>query len=168
MKAKIRFSILLFTSLLMMRCGSSTENKGPATDSTASKPIGKDTTATPIESETPLDQNPSLKAEMDRLHEEWKSVPNPLIAKLSTVEMGDYFHLIFEDASGKALDFGNGDNDLGDLVLYDEKEMTANPKMLGKSFSITWEWKRASFYCCEGEMNSVTAKVPTITKIEAR
>jgi hypothetical protein len=102
---------------------------------------------------------------MDRLHEDWKAVPNPLVAKLTTVEMGDYFHLIFEDGSGKAYDFGDGDNNLGDLKLYDENEMTANPKMIGKSFTITWDWKVSSFYCCEGEMNAVKAKVPSITRL---
>ena len=92
------------------------------------------------------------------------------LAKVSSYEgnyFGDYHHIEFEDANGKRYDFGFGNNNFGDILLYfDDEQMNDNPKYLGKSFKIFWEWKISSFPCCSGEYESVEAYLPSITKLK--
>ena len=99
--------------------------------------------------------------------EEWKQVPNPFVATYEGINFGDYEHMIFKDAEGKSYDFGDGNNDFGDIeLLSDIVERIDNPKYLGKSFSVYWEWRASTFYCCSGDYESVQAFIPSIVKLE--
>lgn len=99
--------------------------------------------------------------------EAWKGVNNPLIATYIGNEFGDYHHIEFEDDNGKIYDFGFGNNDYGNIELYfDDKQLTDNPKYLGKIFKINWEWKISSFPCCSGEHQAAEAYLPSIVKLE--
>ena len=60
----------------------------------------------------------------------------------------------------------DGDNDFGEYELYDTIMIEDNPKYLGKTFEVEWEFKPSTFLCCEGEMNLVTAEVPTIINLK--
>jgi hypothetical protein len=102
---------------------------------------------------------------LDELKEEWKTVPNPIFAVYQGCEMGDYFHLIFEGDNEISYDFGNGKNELGEFNLY-SNDFENNSDFIGKKFKITWSWIKSNFYCCYGEMNSVSAPVPSITLLE--
>ncbi len=125
-----------------------------------------DSLPTSLATETPAKHSPGVQVHLDQLKEEWSAVPNPLVAKFAGSEFGDYFHLTFEDAQGRMYDFGDGKNNLGQMVLYDA-DFISNPAHVGKEFRISWDWKKSSFYCCEGEMNTVEAQVPSIVGIEA-
>lgn len=97
--------------------------------------------------------------------EDMKNVKNPFVATYKGCDMGDYFHLIFEDSAGKSYDFGFGNNQFGDYVLCNN-DITDNPKYLGKSFVIYWNWEISKFPCCDGENDWVEAYMPSITKLE--
>ncbi len=118
-----------------------------------------------LATDTPTEYSPGVQAHLNQLKDEWSAVPNPLVAKFTGSEFGDYFHLTFEDAQGQTYDFGDGKNNLGQMALYDA-EFTSNNAYVGKEFRIRWDWKKSSFYCCEGEMNTVEAPVPSIVGIE--
>lgn len=108
-----------------------------------------------------------LKQNIEYEREAWKNVPNPFVAKYVGNEFGDYFHLNFEDANGNSYDFGFGNNDFGDIVLYyEDDELSDNPAFLGKQFNIYWEWRISSFPCCSGDYEMAEAFLPSIIRLE--
>ncbi len=98
--------------------------------------------------------------------EQMKDLKSPFVAKFTTVEIMDYFHLNFETVDGRTIDFGNGENNLGEYVLYSAPDFVENPKYTGKTFLVYWNWEIATFPCCSGSYNILKAYVPTITKLE--
>lgn len=99
--------------------------------------------------------------------EDWDGVKNPFVATYEGNDFGDYHHIEFEDANEKRYDFGFGNNDYGDILLfYDDDQLSDNPKYLGKSFMVYWDWKASSFPCCSGDYELVEAYSPSITKLE--
>jgi hypothetical protein len=108
----------------------------------------------------------ALRLSIEYEREQWKNVKNPFVASYRGCDLGDYFHLNFEDANGKNYDFGFGNNNYGKYLLYDKTDYNDNPKYLGKSFNIYWNWKITSFPCCDGEYDMVKAYLPSITKLE--
>jgi hypothetical protein len=98
--------------------------------------------------------------------EQVKNLKSPFLAKFTTVEIHDYFHLNFETENGQTLDCGDGENNLGEYVLYSAPDYIENPKYAGKTFLVYWNWEIATFQCCSGSYNTVKAYVPTITKLE--
>lgn len=109
----------------------------------------------------------SVRSTIENEIEQWKNVENPFTATYKGCDMGDYFHLIFEDQYGKTFDFGFGNNHFGEYDLC-SKDITDNPKYLGKSFVIYWNWEISSFPCCDGEYDLVEAYMPSITKLELK
>ena len=107
--------------------------------------------------------NPGLKRYLQYLQTEWDTTPQPLNATFRGFSMGDYPHLVFEDKEGVSYDFGDGANELGDYT--DDFLIEADAKWIGKSFKVFWQWKRSSFYCCEGEMQVVETWIPSITQL---
>jgi hypothetical protein len=107
-----------------------------------------------------------LKMQIKQEREHWENVQNPLIAVYKGNDFGDYHHINFEDANGKNYDFGFGNNDYGDLVLFDEEQLDDNPEYLGQSFLLFWEWKIATFPCCSGDYEVAEAYLPSIVKLE--
>ncbi len=105
---------------------------------------------------------------IDYLREEWKEVPNPLMVRYRGSEMGDYYHLWFEDENGKRYDFGDGNNDFGDLQsFFEDHNFVYDPENPNDPlYQLSWNWKVASFPCCSGEFELVEAYIPSITKIE--
>lgn len=99
--------------------------------------------------------------------QQWKNVKSPFVATYTGCDMGDYFHLNFEDSTGKAYDFGFGNNQFGAYALFD-KDLIDNPKYIGKSFVICWNWEISSFPCCDGEYDLVEAYMPSITGLELK
>ncbi len=81
-------------------------------------------------------------------------------------EMGDYFHLLFKDANGNDLDFGNAKNNLSEIKLYDEETFQANPDYLHKTFELTLDSVLTEYNCCNGTMDLVKNRIPTIIKIK--
>jgi hypothetical protein len=117
--------------------------------------------------------NQELWSSIDWQLEQVKGLKSPFVAKFTTVEIGDYFHLNFETedpstGSGQArvIDFGDGENNLGEYVLYSPPDFVENPMYAGKTFLVYWNWEIAAFQCCSGSYNIVKAYVPTITKLE--
>lgn len=161
MKMKLLPGLCLLFAALLSGCGGKSETQENKTDSAAVK----GDSANQKKADGPEEQSPQLKAHLERLHEEWKEVPLNLKLRFVNAEMGDYFHLVFEDEKGRSLDFGDGANNLAGVELYNEA-FEPNPAMIGKTFIVTWEWKEAPFMCCEGEMESVRASVPSITQIK--
>ncbi|MBK7573623.1 MAG: hypothetical protein IPI10_19255 [Bacteroidetes bacterium] len=98
--------------------------------------------------------------------EEWKDVKSPIVATYKGCDVGDYFHLNFEDVNGKTYDFGFGDNNLGEFVLCNEPQFETNHKYLNRTFRIYWNWKITKFPCCDGDYEIVEAYIPSITKLE--
>jgi len=96
----------------------------------------------------------------------WKDISNPLIVKYTGMEWGDYFHIIFEDINGTEYDFGFGNNNYGDYILYDDETYFDNPKFLNQTFKLYWEWKLSVFPCCNGEYKQVEGYKPSIIKME--
>jgi len=107
-----------------------------------------------------------LKASIKHEIEVWKNADNPLTATYKGNYIGDYLHIEFEDNNQKIYDFGFGNNDLGNIELYNNKHFDHNPKYLGKTFKIFWEWKISSFPCCSGEYEIAEAYLPSIVKLE--
>lgn len=107
-----------------------------------------------------------LHSMLEYTREEWKNVQSPFKAVYTGCDIGDYFHLNFEDAQGKSYDFGFGNNNYGDILLFDTVAYESNRKYVGRSFRIHWTWKISKFPCCEGEYDNVEAYYPSITKLE--
>lgn len=152
MKKHLKFLFFLMLSVCSIACQSREKPK------MAQEPAKPDKSL--------AEYSPSVQTHLNQLKEEWSAVPNPLVARFTGAELVDYFHLTFEDAQGRTYDFGNGENRLGEMRLYGEN-FISNPEQVGKVFRIDWDWKKSSFYCCEGEMNTVEAPVPSIIAIEA-
>lgn len=108
----------------------------------------------------------SLSNLIDHTRQEWKNVQSPFTAVYTGCDIGDYFHLNFEDAQGKSYDFGFGNNNYGDILLFDTVAYESNRKYVGRSFRIHWTWKISKFPCCDGEYDNVEAYYPSITKLE--
>lgn len=108
----------------------------------------------------------SLRRLIKNEKEAWSQVESPFVATYLGCDFGDYFHLNFEDGNGTIYDFGFGDNALDEYPLYDETDFEDNPKYLGKTFNVYWNWKIATFPCCDGEYDLVEAYLPGITKLE--
>jgi hypothetical protein len=106
----------------------------------------------------PAKQTAELRRHMERLRKVWQNVPNPITATYQGNDFGDYHHILFKAANGVAYDFGQANNSYGQ---YDD-----NPELVGKKFTIFWDWKLSEFLCCDGEYNEVKAYLPSITKLE--
>ncbi|NOQ71064.1 MAG: hypothetical protein GQ574_03620 [Crocinitomix sp.] len=115
---------------------------------------------------TDLNDNAALADYIDYMKEAMENVTNPVRVKYVGCDFGDYFHLSFTGANDLYLDFGDGNNDFGAYQLYDHLTFEDNPAYLDKTFDLYWEFKASSFYCCEGEMENVTAIIPSIVKLE--
>ncbi len=115
---------------------------------------------------TNLNENSSLASYINYLHEKMENVKNPIRATYEGTDFGDYFHLSFRGPNELYLDFADGNNDFGKYELYDSLTFEENQKYVGKTFEIHWEYKISTFACCEGEMEAVTAKVPSITELK--
>jgi hypothetical protein len=94
-----------------------------------------------------------------------------LVAAFEGASSGDYFHLLFKDEAGSSWDFGNGKNNLApytDLLLpeADEEGNIGNMEYSGFRFEISWDSLESEYYCCEGEMNKVKGRVPTIVSLK--
>lgn len=107
-----------------------------------------------------------LRRTVEYEREQWKNVANPLIVTFRGTDMGDYFHLNFEDKQGRKYDFGFGNNDYGQYRLFDKDDFDTNPEYMGKSFRLYWNWKVSTFPCCDGEYYNVEAYLPSITRLE--
>lgn len=88
--------------------------------------------------------------------------PRKMIAIYTDAVLGDYFHLIFTDEKGQEWDFGNGENQLGKYNLYLETEEAPNPVFRGKKFEVTWDSVMTKYLCCEGGMEVVEGRQPSI------
>lgn len=108
----------------------------------------------------------ALRRTIEYEREQWKAVTNPFVATYRGCDIGDYFHLNFEDRTGKNYDFGFGSNNYGDYMLFTPLNYMDNPEYLGKSFRIYWSWKVSTFPCCDGEYDMVEAWLPSITRLE--
>lgn len=108
----------------------------------------------------------AVRSTIEYKREEWENVKNPIVATFKGCDFGDYFHLNFEDANGKNYDFGFGNNNYGEYLLFDKTDYNDNPEYLGKTFKICWNWKITSFPCCDGDYEKVEAYLPSITKLE--
>lgn len=107
-----------------------------------------------------------LLMDMEYIIENWQNTPNPLIAFYKGNDIGDYFHLSFEDENGNPYDFGSGNNSFGEYKLYNKESLDDNPKYLNKKFKVFWDMKASSYPCCSGEYDMVKTLQPSITKLE--
>ncbi|WP_196889333.1 hypothetical protein [Aureivirga sp. CE67] len=114
----------------------------------------------------PKDYRKELEAEIENMRNEWKDIPLTLYVTFKNVELADYLQINFVDENGKEFDFGFGNNNFGDLKLYDKGTLAANKDLIGKEFKINWGLKRSEFSCCSGEYKKVEAFMPSIYKIE--
>lgn len=88
-----------------------------------------------------------------------------IIAKFTDCEMGDLYHILFDNG---AYDFGEGNNNLGkyELCTGDDMEVTGNPKFKNKKFELIINDLFARV-CCDPSCEEVCIqKVPTIIKIK--
>lgn len=115
--------------------------------------------------EAPKNYETELKQYIEYEKEKWKNIPNPFIATYKGNYIGDYHHIEFKDDKGEIYDFGFGENDFGDILLFN-KELDDNPKYLEQSFKIFWKWKISSFPCCSGDHKPAKAYLPSIVKLE--
>jgi microsomal dipeptidase-like Zn-dependent dipeptidase len=114
----------------------------------------------------PAQQEAALKQYIAELKKEWKSVPNPIIARYEGNSFGDYHHIIFKDSTGTTFDFGQANNYYGRYKLFDQSgQYDDNPAYTGKEFKIYWDWKLSSFLCCDGNYGKAKACLPSITKL---
>ncbi len=116
--------------------------------------------------ETDLSQNNALKHYLEYLEEEMQHISNPVKATYEGTDFGDYFHLTFMNSDGHYIDFADGNNNFGDYELYDPITFEEQKRYVGKTFEIHWEFKKSQFLCCDGEMEPVTAKTPSITSLK--
>lgn len=107
-----------------------------------------------------------VRLSIEHQREEWKNVKNPFVAIYRGCDLGDYFHLNFEDTDGKSYDFGYGNNNYGKYALFNNADYSDNPRYTGRSFIVFWSWKATSFPCCDGEYDMVEAYLPSITRLE--
>ena len=108
--------------------------------------------------------NEALDRQIEAVKEQFKDVPNPAELYFQGFDFGDYPHIIFTDGKEGYYDFGDGNNSFGEYEAGIMSDETSEYE--GKKFKVYWDWKVSSFSCCEGNMGAVTAKVPSITKLE--
>lgn len=108
----------------------------------------------------------SVLAYLEYTIEEWSATPKTISAVYKGNDFGDYFHLTFEDMKGKDYDFGFSENNFGKYSLYSGEQYEDNLDYLNKNFEVTWDWKKATFPCCEGSYNEASAYLPTITNLK--
>lgn len=165
MKKYLNCMICIVFCSFYIACNTSTEanNEEVISEVTPSESDEKNDATAEIDEveKTPVENYLSI------LREQWKDTPNPIVAKFESAELHDYFHLLFRDAEGNGYDFADGNNDLGDYVLYDE-DYTGNKKYIGKEFEIKWEWKMSEFVCCDGMMENVEGEIPSIVNIQLK
>jgi hypothetical protein len=152
--------ILGLSTIFLTNCKPATKNEVKQTEVQDTTKETTDTTSANI------NENPAsgLVDYLDNVHAQFDDLTSPFEAKYSGFSMGDYPHIVFEAKDGKEYDFGDGENSFG--TFKEEAILDENSKYKGKKFKVTWEWKTASFNCCEGEMTLMTAKVPTIVNLE--
>ena len=116
-----------------------------------------------------LSQNNNLpndvKKYVSEINEKMNNVDNPIIATYLGSEIGDYFYFPFEGSDGKYFDFGNGNNNYG-TIPFGENDLEINSDLIGKKFTIYWQFSSTYFYCCEGSMQEYIADLPSITHID--
>jgi hypothetical protein len=116
----------------------------------------------------------SIPADTAASPEAGKIVPPSRYTMHATFEgasAGDYFHLLFKDEKGTTWDFGNGKNNLEpytDLILLepDAEGNAGNIEYSGMLFEVSWDSLENEYYCCDGEMNPITGRVPTIVSLK--
>ncbi len=107
-----------------------------------------------------------LKSDLQYYLSEWSNVSSPLVVYYRGTDIGDYFHMEFEDAAGNFYDFGFGNNNYSGYNLFDEDFMEEdNPEYLNKRFKVDWAWKISLFPCCSGEYDFVKAYQPSILQM---
>ena len=116
-----------------------------------------------------LSQNTNLpndvKKYISEINEQMNNVDNPFIATYLGSEIGDYFYFPFVGLNGRYFNFGNGNNNYGNIP-FGENDLEDNSDLIGKKFIIHWQLNSTSFYCCEGSMKEYVAKLPAITYID--
>lgn len=89
---------------------------------------------------------------------------NSFIGTFVKIENDEYYHLIFVDEKGQEWDFGDGENNLGDLNFGEEETNTA---LVGKKFKIVWKELMVEMYDGEGNLKEFSApSIITITLLE--
>jgi hypothetical protein len=170
-----KYSVLLVPLVLTLSCSPSTRSSQQDSLSRGTDTLVPDTLSTAVvdtsskqtDTITPsFKKSASLRNLIEYTREEWKNVSNPFTAVYTGCNIGDYFHLNFEDAQGKSYDFGFGNNNYGDILLFDTVAYDSNRKYVGRTFRIHWTWKISKFPCCDGEYDNVEAYYPSITKLE--
>ncbi len=160
------FSLIAIIFVTSCNNAKSEQKNNPEPESTNSEnkniPQKNTTDSTPKLKETDLESNQRLKGYIESAKEQMKDVPSTFIATFEGEEMGDYFHLTFVDEKGNYFDFGDGANEFGEFG----EGHHIHDKYVNKKFKLTWDWKTSSFACCEGDMEPVVAKVPSITQLE--
>lgn len=117
--------------------------------------------------ECPEGYREALIQDLQYTQDHWRGTENPMTATFTGVDFGDYFHIDFEDSTGKSFDFGFGNNDFGKYELIDDTDqMIENKEYFNKQFKIYWEWKISEFPCCSGEYELVKAYQPSIVGLE--
>ena len=116
-----------------------------------------------------LSQNNNLPSDVKKyiseINEKMNNVDNPLIATYLGSEIGDYLYFPFIGMDGKYFDFGNGNNNYGGIP-FSENDLEIDSDLIGKKFTIYWQWSSTSFYCCEGRMDEYITELPSITYID--
>jgi hypothetical protein len=114
-----------------------------------------------------LDTLPSYVSDyLEDIKNKMQHNESPLEAQFFGAELGDYFHLDFITKNGVNIDFGNGNNSLGQFPLYDEVSFVANKNYIGDTFLVYWDWLETTFPCCDGSYDTYSGKIPSITKLE--
>ncbi len=156
---------------LLTNCKSSTKNEIKLSEAqdTTSKTADIPKVDTPaIDTTAVVDDAVKMSKELinyiDAVHKEFDGLAPTFEAKYTGFDIGDYPHITFIDKKGKEYDFGNGNNTYG--KFKEEEIVTEKSKYEGKMFKVTWEWKTSTFLCCDGEMDPMSAKVPSIVNLE--
>lgn len=98
--------------------------------------------------------------------ENWGDVKSPIEAYYRGNDIGDYFHLNFEDDKERIYDFGFGNNKTSEYELYfDDGSWSDNRKLLNKKFLIYWSWSISSFPCCSGDYEMIKTYYPSIDSL---
>ena len=106
--------------------------------------------------------------EIAQIQAPFQDALNPMVVTYLGSQMNDYAYFPFQAENGQVYDFAYRDNNLGDLPFGENDGLEprdTGQHLVGKRFTLEWEYERSYIVCCEGQNNTYPAMLPRIKEI---
>ena len=106
--------------------------------------------------------------EIAQIQAPFQDAPNPMVVTYLGSQMNDYAFFPFQTDNGAVYDFAYRNNNLGDLPFGENDGLEprdSGRQLVGKCFTLEWEYELSYIVCCEGQNNTYPAMLPRIKEI---